>query len=560
MSEPVKSTATGTAAHVQPVFSHLRSVTSKNAGVVNYINAAEAHDASELLAQIGYKEELKRNMSPIQVFGIAFSIMGLLPSIASTMIGGLAGGPATLLWGWFIGGLFIVSIGYSMSELASAIPTSGGLYYWTYYYAPPKWKALTSFVIGVSNSVALAGGLCSITYGFAVQILSAVFVNQDNNFEITNARVYGVFVAAIFAMLVVASLASGFVSRLQTASVIANNVLIIIFFIALPIGTARSHGFNDGAFIFGHFENLTTWTDGWAFLQMGIMPVVWTIGAFDSCVHMSEECKDPSTSVPKGILGSITVCWILGFFIIIVMNACMLPDVAALIATPSGQPLTQIFYDSMGKNWAVAFISLTAFCQFLMGCSVMTAISRQIWAFARDDGFPFHSFVKVVNKRLGVPLRAVLASAIVSILIGLLILVGATASGALFSVAVIGNYVAWGTPQVLRFTSGRDIFHPGKFYHGAKVSLAMNVISVTFMAFIIVLAMFPSSRQVDKLSMNYAVVINCGVWILGALYYLVYKKKYYIGPKSNLTEEEYLEATELRSEDKIDDVLNDDKA
>ena len=556
----VKTSSSAVEAH--PVLS-LRSVTSQHAGVVNYINAQEAHDESELLAQIGYKEELNRNMSPLQVFGIAFSIMGLLPSIASTMLTGLTGGPATFLWGWFLGGFFIVAIGYSMAELASAIPTSGGLYYWTYHYAPPKWKALLSFVIGISNSLALAGGVCSITYGLAVQILSAVFTAKDGDFNITDGDIYGVFAGCIVLELVVACLASGFVARLQSTSIIANNILIVIFFIALPIGTAKNRSFNDGKFIFGHFENLTDWSDGWTFLSCGLMPVVWTIAGFDSCVHMSEEAKDPSRSVPRGILGAITGCWIMGFFIIIVLNACMNPDTAELISTPSGQPLTQVFYDSLGKNWAIAFISLTAICQFLMGCSIMTAISRQLWAFARDDGFVFSSFVKVVNKRLSVPLRAVVASAIISLLIGLLILVGSTAAAALFSIGVVGNYVAWMTPVILRYTSGKDIFTPGKFHHGATISRCVNFTAIAFQVFIIVLACFPSTRHPDKDTMNYAAVINCGIWILAVVYYLVYKRKYYTGPKSNLDEEVYLDAingAEGSSEDQIDTVLSSSKA
>ena len=55
----------------------------------------------ELLAQIGYKQELNRHYSTLQVFGIAFSIMGLLPSIASVLTTGLESGPAGLVWGWF---------------------------------------------------------------------------------------------------------------------------------------------------------------------------------------------------------------------------------------------------------------------------------------------------------------------------------------------------------------------------------------------------------------------------------------------------------------------------
>lgn len=34
-----------------------------------------------LLAKLGYKQELRREFSPIEVFGIGFSIIGLIPSI-----------------------------------------------------------------------------------------------------------------------------------------------------------------------------------------------------------------------------------------------------------------------------------------------------------------------------------------------------------------------------------------------------------------------------------------------------------------------------------------------
>ena len=35
-----------------------------------------------LLASLGYKQELKRDFSVLQIFGISFSIIGVLPSIA----------------------------------------------------------------------------------------------------------------------------------------------------------------------------------------------------------------------------------------------------------------------------------------------------------------------------------------------------------------------------------------------------------------------------------------------------------------------------------------------
>ena len=44
---------------------------------------ASDEDAA-VLAKMGYKQELRRNFSMIEVFGIAFSIMGLLPRFDRT--------------------------------------------------------------------------------------------------------------------------------------------------------------------------------------------------------------------------------------------------------------------------------------------------------------------------------------------------------------------------------------------------------------------------------------------------------------------------------------------
>lgn len=65
----------------------------------------------------------------IEVFGIAFSIMGLLPSIASTLAYSIPAGPAGMVWGWFLASMFIFFVGLAMADLGSAMPTSGGLYW-----------------------------------------------------------------------------------------------------------------------------------------------------------------------------------------------------------------------------------------------------------------------------------------------------------------------------------------------------------------------------------------------------------------------------------------------
>ncbi|KAG5340636.1 hypothetical protein C0989_000993 [Termitomyces sp. Mn162] len=82
----------------------------------------------ELLASLGYKQEFKREFTPLEVFGVAFSIIGLVPSIASVLFYAIAfgGGPA-MVWGWAVASVFILTVGISLAELGSAAPTSGGV-------------------------------------------------------------------------------------------------------------------------------------------------------------------------------------------------------------------------------------------------------------------------------------------------------------------------------------------------------------------------------------------------------------------------------------------------
>ncbi|KGU29635.1 hypothetical protein MG7_01701 [Candida albicans P34048] len=507
----------------------------------------------ELLAQIGYKQELKRHYSTLQVFGIAFSIMGLLPSIASVLTTGLESGPAGLVWGWFLSSIFILCIGISLAFLGSAIPTSGGLYYYTNYYCPDAFRVPLSFMIGCSNSLGLIGGLCSISYGFAVQVLSAVYIQQDGAFEITNAKCYGIFVACVVSNTIICCLATKQAALLQTVSIIVNVFLVLLFLIAVPAG--KGGDFNSRSFIFSNFENSRDYGTVWSF-ALSWMPAIWTIGAFDSTIHCSEEAKNAQRAIPVGIIGSISACWILGWAICIVCAACIKDgDVSRVLESDTGSAMAQIIYDALGKKWAVAFMSLIAVGQYLMSMSIMIALSRQIWSFARDDGLPVvYNFVKYVNPKIKVPIRATMFAAALGILLGLLVLINGTAgSGALFSLAVASNVLSWGLPVLLILLPyGRKRFIPGPFYFGSTISTLINIVSVGWTGYVIVLCMFPDSITVDKNSMNYTVVINVGVWLLALIYYFVWGYRFYTGPKSNL-EEDFVEGV---STGNVDEVLN----
>ncbi|KAL4957776.1 amino acid/polyamine transporter I [Aspergillus filifer] len=495
---------------------------------------------TQLLATLGYKQELRRHYSTVQVFAIAFSIMGLLPSIASTLSFSIPAGPVGMVWvclpsfslGWLVASVFIFIVGLAMADLASAMPTAGGLYFWTHYYAGDRWKNVLSFVVGYSNTIGLIGGVCSIDYGFATMLLSIVSIARDGTWSASRPTVYGTYAGCVIIHGLIATFFARIMPKIQSVCIVTNIGLVLATVLALPIGKAVNGGtINDGTYIFGHLENLTTWPSGWAFMLAWLSPI-WTIGAFDSCVHMSEEARDATRAVPLGILWSCGLCGLLGFLSLAIIAAVINTDLEAVLGSSFGQPMAQIYYDCLGNSGALGFMAVVAAVQFFMGLSLVVAASRQTWAFSRDSALPFSPFFRKISTSIRFqPVRTVWGVAVIAIIIGLLALINESASSALFSLAVAGNDLAWMMPILCRLVWGRGKFLPGKFYTGKFVSEGIALTAVVYLAFAILLCMFPTGGPgVNAEDMNYTVVINGALWGGALLYYLLYARKTYKGP------------------------------
>src|SRR3954452_10065032 len=122
-------------------------------------NEDEAH-----LAKLGYKQELNRSWSGFSNFAISFSIISILAGCFTTF--GQAwnnGGPIAITWGWPVISAFILIIGFTMSELVSAYPTSGGIYWWASKLGGPA----AGFYTGWLNLIGLIAVTASVAYGAA---------------------------------------------------------------------------------------------------------------------------------------------------------------------------------------------------------------------------------------------------------------------------------------------------------------------------------------------------------------------------------------------------------
>jgi choline transport protein len=70
----------------------------------------------------------------------------------------------------------------------------------------------------------------------------------------------------------------------------------------------------------------------------------------------------------------------------------------AVLTTPTGFPYIQIFYNTTGSLSSTnAMTSLIIVLGFFGNVTVMAGSSRQLFAFARDEGMPFSGWISKVR-------------------------------------------------------------------------------------------------------------------------------------------------------------------
>src|SRR3982751_6721633 len=157
--------------------------------------AAELSDDEKHLAKLGYRQDLNRSWSGFSNFAISFSIISILAGCFTNFGAGFNnGGPISISWSWPILGVFILIIGLTMSELVSAYPTSGGIYWWASKLGGPA----AGFFTGWLNLIGLVAVTASGGYGAAARLgitLRTYSPSYADDYSLT--RVFIIFVIVL---------------------------------------------------------------------------------------------------------------------------------------------------------------------------------------------------------------------------------------------------------------------------------------------------------------------------------------------------------------------------
>jgi amino acid transporter len=398
---------------------------------------SEKHDISDdvqVLHSMGYAQELSRRMKAFSNFAIAFSIICILSGGINSLgqaIGGVGG--AAIGIGWPIGCLISFIFALGMAQIASAYPTAGGLYHWGSILGGRGWGWATAW-LNLLGLVTVLGAINVGTFYFA-----AGAFGRDTGY-VTQI----VFVTSI---TVLQALVNHFGIRLTTLLTDFSGYLIFGVTAVLTISLlifAPSHDFsrlwtftNNSGALGGNVwpENSSMF----GVFLLGLLLPIYTITGFDACAHTSEETVGAQRAVPRSIVSSVLWSGLFGWIMLIAF-VIAIPDMKAGAASGWGvffntmtiipSPLRELLYVGI-------FVS-----QFLCGLATVTSVSRMIFAFARDGGFP--SALRSIHPTYRTPVPAIWTGAIISILFTLYAPVYTT----IVSVTVIFLFLSYAMPII----------------------------------------------------------------------------------------------------------------
>ncbi|MEV7398494.1 amino acid permease [Aeromicrobium sp. NPDC092404] len=507
-------------------------------------------DDEKHLASLGYKQELNRSWSSFSNFAISFSIISILAGCFTTF--GQAwnnGGPVAISWGWPIISLFILIIGFTMSELVSAYPTSGGIYWWASKMGGPA----AGFFTGWLNLIGLLAVTASVAYGCATFFdLTLQTLSESYTDSYSLQRVFVIFVV-ILALAAVLNIFSGHLLAIVNNISVWWHVLGVAIIIAVLLIIPDTHQsldymfterINNSGYAEGSVSGSTYW---FLVLPLGFLLTQYTITGFDASAHLSEETQGAAEGAAKGIWRSIAYSAIGGWLLLLAFLFAVQDSDAV---TAGGGGVNVIFGQALPQGWHVMILAVSTAGQLFCTIACLTSASRMTFAFARDGAIPGSKMWAKVSAAK-VPANAVIFVAVIGALITLPALVEVNqgteeeplivpvAFYAVTSVAVIGLYLAFLIPIFLRWRMG-DAFKPGSWNNGSKYKW-MNLIAVAEIAIICVYFILPFTPRAAPWNedfswkfVNYAPLLTGGVLLALTIWWFASARSWFTGPKHTI--------------------------
>ncbi|MGN6723207.1 MAG: amino acid permease [Marmoricola sp.] len=498
------------------------------------------------LAELGYKSELTRSFSGFSNFAISFSVISILSGpFISFFIGWNNGGPMAISWGWPLISLVIIVVGLCMGELVSAMPTSGGMYYWAAKLGSVK----SSYFTGWLDFLGLLGIVAAVAYGAATFVdvtISAYSDTWAKHYSLS--RVFIIFVALLVVVTIVSIFSSHLLAIMNSISVwwhVVGVAAIIAILVLVPghhasVSDVFLQRINNTGFFSGH-------TSGFGFIFV-VLPLAmilpqFTITGYDASCHMSEETVGASDAAAKGIWRAIVYSAIAGWVLLLAMLFAVRDSGAV---SKSGGSAVTLLQQALGQPWFGIVLIISTVGQLFCAMACVTSATRMLFAFSRDGAVPFARYWTRLTSK-GVPLYSVLLVAALSVLITLPALVSVDINGApvpvafnaVVTIGVVGLYLAFAIPIYQRWRAGEN-FKLGTWTLGRHYRwlCPLAVVEIGITTLIALLPSSPGGVPWDSgfswKYVNYTPLVVGGTLLVLWAIWEIWVKHIYTGPRETI--------------------------
>ncbi|KKK26396.1 hypothetical protein ARAM_002173 [Aspergillus rambellii] len=463
-----------------------------------------------------------------RALGLAFSISNSWIGYAATLGTMLTyGGGQTSLFGAILGGVaqWIVLLG--TAELASAFPSSGGHYHFTYWLAPRGTRKLASFTVGMITLLAwwisLISGLIYITtsvFGI-VAFWTPGFVIREWQIYLGLGlwgwltgpdRAWNHTVIPLFSVPVEKT---DYMTRTTLAVSIVGLMVTIVILPAM--------GGNDY-----HPENIMINRNqsGWATPTGWLLSMAQAEYSFvgaGTIVHLAEETPRPDRILPF-VINMTTLIGLLGVIPWVIAVLCGIDDVEAV--QRAFVPSLEAYYQVTGSKAAATFLqACIALICYTAICAQWITNSRIAWTLARDNGLPFSRYWNHIDPQYKFPVRTALLSAAFTVLFGVIYIASTTAFNSMINITTLLANVAFTIPQGILAIGGRNKL-PARHFNLGRFGYPVNIFSVLWLILSGVLFCLPVTLPTTLSSMNYGSIVLVGIFLAILLMYIERRGKF----------------------------------
>ncbi|GAB5593962.1 hypothetical protein Unana1_08862 [Umbelopsis nana] len=427
----------------------------KRISVVEEHEGPQAISDESRLESLGYKQDLKREMSMVSVLGLAFcslnpplSIYPLLGTILT------AGGPQGALIAYPCVSILSAMVGLVMSEIQSAYPTSGGLYFWSAQLAGETWAPLASYFTGYLNLIGMVGINSSVVFTIGQLITALPYVNGSLSADRESMEYKGITVACSLLMLAFTTLINTLPGKVLHKIGVAFafvNVVVWIIVLVVPVAATAQKGLPiiPQSELWATFVNQVSLPDAWTAV-ISILPACYVMIGYDSAAHMSEETHNAALAGPAAIMGSIVWAGAFGWALLAAVLAIIPFNAYATLGSITTSYAVDLFLNNIGPGGAYGVTILLIVLGFGVIFALQATQARQCYAFARDGALPGSAVIRRLSKHHKVPINALLVVAACNAIIILPALGSSVALNAIVSIGTVGGYLTYLIPITLR--------------------------------------------------------------------------------------------------------------